>query len=32
LLLAGDGTINTPYRVDFLDDPLAKSIVFLDKT
>lgn len=31
LLLAGDGTMSTPYKINFTEDPLAKSIVFLDK-
>lgn len=30
ILLAGNGTLNTPYKLNFLDDPLAKSIVYLD--
>jgi hypothetical protein len=31
LLLAGNGTMESPYRLNFLDDPLAKSLVYLDK-
>lgn len=31
LLLAGNGTLSTPYRLNFLDDPLAKSLVYLNK-
>lgn len=31
LLLAGNGTISTPYKLNFLDDPLAKSLVYLNK-
>ena len=30
-MLAGNGTLATPYRVDFLGDPLAKSLLYLDK-
>lgn len=30
-MLAGNGTLSTPYRVNFTDDPLAKSIIFLNK-
>jgi len=32
LLLAGDGSMSTPYKLNFTENPLAKSIVFLDKT
>jgi len=31
LLLAGNGTLGTPYSLNFLDDPLAKSLVYLNK-
>jgi hypothetical protein len=31
LLLAGNGTIDTPYQLNFIDDPLAKSLVYLDE-
>lgn len=31
MLLAGDGSLNTPYKLNFTEDPLAKSIVYLDK-
>ena len=31
LMLAGNGTLSTPYRVNFTQDPLAKSLVFLNK-
>jgi hypothetical protein len=31
LLLAGNGTLSTPYKLNFLNDPLAKSLVYLDK-
>jgi len=31
LLLAGNGTLSTPYKLSFLNDPLAKSLVYLDK-
>jgi len=30
LLLAGNGTLDTPYELNFIDDPLAKSLVYLD--
>lgn len=30
-MLAGNGTLSTPYRVNFTDDPLAKSLIFLNK-
>lgn len=30
-MLAGNGTLSTPYRVNFTTDPLAKSLVFLNK-
>lgn len=30
-MLAGNGTLSTPYRVNFTEDPLAKSLVFLNK-
>lgn len=32
LLLAGNGTLNTPYKLNFLDDPLAKSLVYLNSS
>jgi hypothetical protein len=31
LLLAGNGTMDSPYKLNFLDDPVAKSLVYLDK-
>jgi len=31
LLLSGNGTMGTPYQLDFLNDPLAKSLIYLDK-
>lgn len=31
LLLSGNGTMGTPYQLDFLNDPLAKSLVYLNK-
>ena len=31
LLLSGNGSMGTPYQLDFLTDPLAKSLVYLDK-
>lgn len=31
-MLAGNGTLNTPYRCNFTQDPLAKSLVYLNKT
>jgi hypothetical protein len=31
LLLAGNGTLSTPYKFNFLNDPLAKSLVYLNK-
>jgi hypothetical protein len=31
LLLAGNGTLSTPYNLNFLNDPLAKSLVYLNK-
>ena len=31
LLLAGSGTFNNPYYLNFEDDPLAKSLVYLHK-
>jgi hypothetical protein len=30
-MLAGNGTIDTPYRVGFTEDPLAKSLIFLNR-
>jgi len=30
LLLAGNGTLATPYKLPFLDDPIAKSLVYLN--
>ena len=30
-MLAGTGTLSTPYRVNFTEDPLAKSLIFLNK-
>lgn len=31
MLLAGNGTMDSPYKLNFLDDPVAKSLVYLDK-
>jgi len=31
LMLAGNGTLSTPYSVNFLEDGLAKSLVYLNK-
>lgn len=31
LMLAGNGTLSTPYAINFLDDCLAKSLVYLNK-
>jgi hypothetical protein len=31
LLLAGNGTLSSPYTLPFLTDPLAKSLVYLNK-
>lgn len=31
LLLAGDGSMSTPYKLNFTEDCLAKSLVFLDR-
>jgi hypothetical protein len=31
LLLAGNGTFSTPFRVDFQNDVLLKSLIFLNK-
>lgn len=31
LMLAGNGTYENPYTLNFEDDPLAKSLVYLDK-
>ena len=31
LMLAGNGTLSTPYQANFLDDCLAKSLVYLNK-
>ena len=31
LMLAGNGTLSTPYSVNFLEDCLAKSLVYLNK-
>lgn len=31
LMLAGNGTLDTPYRVNFTQDPLAKSLLYLNK-
>lgn len=31
LLLAGNGTLSSPYNLPFLTDPLAKSLVYLNK-
>ena len=30
LLLAGNGTLSTPYKLNFIEDPLPKSIVKLN--
>jgi len=32
LLFAGDGSMSTPYKLNFTEDSLAKSIVYLDKS
>jgi hypothetical protein len=31
LMLAGNGTLSTPYRVNFVNDSLAKSLIYLNK-
>ena len=31
LLLAGNGSYDTPYNINFLEDPLAKSLVYLNQ-
>lgn len=31
LLLAGNGTLSTPYKLNFFDDPLPKSIVMFNR-
>ncbi len=30
-LLAGNGALSTPYYFNFTEDPLAKSLVYLNK-
>lgn len=32
LLSGGNGSLSTPYKINYLDDPLAKSLVYLDPT
>jgi len=29
IMCAGNGTLSTPYTLNFLDDPIAKSLVYL---
>lgn len=31
IMLAGNGTLSTPYRVNFIGDPLCKSLAFINK-
>ena len=32
LLSGGNGSLSTPYKINYLNDPLAKSLVYLDPT